>query len=157
MIARGAPDREIQAAAPALRMRLNPHPAGQLALNIPAMSDEPLPGMQHKYPETVLVFPKQGTDLPLRTAHTASAGPQFVGEPDLKMATDDMTRVAVAYLHGRTARSPACCGHRRRPDDYGRERAAAVHRAAARPAASSTSSRSGSGPSRRWRTGRSGS
>jgi len=96
MLARGAPEREIQAAAHAVRMRLNPHPAGQLALNVPAFSDEPLPGVQHKYPETVLVFPKQG-----QTCHAYCTycfrWAQFVGEPDLKMATDDMTRVA-AYL-----------------------------------------------------------
>jgi KamA family protein len=96
MLARGAPEREIQAAARAVRMRLNPHPAGQLALNIPAMSDEPLPGVQHKYPETVLVFPKQG-----QTCHAYCTycfrWAQFVGEPDLKMATDDMGRVT-AYL-----------------------------------------------------------
>jgi KamA family protein len=96
MLSRGAPDREIQAAARQLRMRLNPHPAGQLALNIPAISDEPLPGVQHKYPETVLVFPKQG-----QTCHAYCTycfrWAQFVGEPDLKMATDDMSRVT-AYL-----------------------------------------------------------
>ncbi len=96
MLARGAPDREIQAAARAVRLRLNPHPAGQLALNIPAMSEEPLPGVQHKYPETVLVFPKQG-----QTCHAYCTycfrWAQFVGEPDLKMATDDMARVT-AYL-----------------------------------------------------------
>ena len=96
MLARGAPDREIQAAARMLRMRLNPHPAGQLALNIPEMADEPLPGVQHKYPETVLVFPKQG-----QTCHAYCTycfrWAQFVGEPDLKMATADMARVA-AYL-----------------------------------------------------------
>jgi KamA family protein len=96
MLARGAPDREIQAAARGVRMRLNPHPAGQLALNIPEMADEPLPGVQHKYPETVLVFPKQG-----QTCHAYCTycfrWAQFVGEPDLKMATDDMARV-VAYL-----------------------------------------------------------
>jgi len=96
MIARGAPDREIHAAAHAVRLRLNPHPAGQLALNIPAMSEEPLPGVQHKYPETVLVFPKQG-----QTCHAYCTycfrWAQFVGEPDLKMATDDMARVT-SYL-----------------------------------------------------------
>jgi KamA family protein len=96
MLARGAPDREIQAAARAVRLRLNPHPAGQLALNIPAMSEEPLPGVQHKYPETVLVFPKQG-----QTCHAYCTycfrWAQFVGEPDLKMATDDMGRVT-SYL-----------------------------------------------------------
>jgi KamA family protein len=96
MLARGAPDREVQAAARAVRLRLNPHPAGQLALNIPAMSEEPLPGVQHKYPETVLVFPKQG-----QTCHAYCTycfrWAQFVGEPDLKMATDDMGRVT-SYL-----------------------------------------------------------
>ena len=96
MLERGAPDQEIQAAAHAVRMRLNPHPAGQLALNTPALADEPLPGVQHKYPETVLIFPKQG-----QTCHAYCTycfrWAQFVGEPDLKMATDDMVRVT-AYL-----------------------------------------------------------
>ncbi len=96
MLERGAPDQEIQAAAHAVRMRLNPHPAGQLALNTPALADEPLPGVQHKYPETVLVFPKQG-----QTCHAYCTycfrWAQFVGEPDLKIATDDMCRV-IEYL-----------------------------------------------------------
>jgi L-lysine 2,3-aminomutase len=96
LLARDAPQREIQAAAHAVRMRLNPHPAGQLALNIPAVADEPLPGVQHKYPETVLVFPRQG-----QTCHAYCTycfrWAQFTGEPDLKMATDDMTKVT-GYL-----------------------------------------------------------
>lgn len=96
MLDGGAPEREIQAAAHSVRMRLNPHPAGQLALNVPALSDEPLPGVQHKYHETVLVFPKQG-----QTCHAYCTycfrWAQFVGEPDLKMATDDMSRVT-SYL-----------------------------------------------------------
>jgi L-lysine 2,3-aminomutase len=99
MLARGASEREIQAAAHAVRMRLNPHPAGQLALNVPDFSDEPLPGVQHKYPETILVFPKQG-----QTCHAYCTycfrWAQFVGEPDLKMATDDTSRVS-AYLRSR--------------------------------------------------------
>jgi KamA family protein len=96
LLARDAPQREIQAAAHAVRMKLNPHPAGQLALNIPAVAEEPLPGVQHKYPETVLVFPKQG-----QTCHAYCTycfrWAQFVDEPDLKMATGDMTRVT-SYL-----------------------------------------------------------
>jgi len=96
MLASGAPERDIQAAARDIRMRLNPHPAGQLALNVPALADEPVPGVQHKYPETILVFPKQG-----QTCHAYCTycfrWAQFVGEPDLKMATDDMYRVT-AYL-----------------------------------------------------------
>ncbi len=82
--------------AHSVRMRLNPHPAGQLALNVPELADEPLPGMQHKYPETVLVFPKQG-----QTCHAYCTycfrWAQFVGEPDLKMATDDVDRMT-SYL-----------------------------------------------------------
>jgi KamA family protein len=96
LLARQAPQDEIRAAAHAVRMRLNPHPAGQLALNIPAIVDEPLPGVQHKYPETVLVFPKQG-----QTCHAYCTycfrWAQFVDEPDLKMATDEMGKVT-AYL-----------------------------------------------------------
>jgi KamA family protein len=96
MLTDGAPDDEIQAAAHAVRLKLNPHPAGQLALNVPTLADEPLPGLQHKYPETVLIFPKQG-----QTCHAYCTycfrWAQFVGEPDLKMAMDDMSRV-VAYL-----------------------------------------------------------
>ena len=96
LLARDAPSREVQAAAHAVRMRLNPHPAGQLALNIPAVGEEPVPGVQHKYPETVLIFPKQG-----QTCHAYCTycfrWAQFVDEPDLKMATDDVAGV-VGYL-----------------------------------------------------------
>jgi KamA family protein len=96
LLAREAPAGEVRAAAHAVRMRLNPHPAGQLALNIPAVNAEPVPGIQHKYPETVLIFPKQG-----QTCHAYCTycfrWAQFVDEPDLKMATDDMVGV-VDYL-----------------------------------------------------------
>jgi KamA family protein len=96
LLARGASDQELQSAAHAVRIRLNPHPAGQLALNVPDFGDEPLPGVQHKYPETALIFPRQG-----QTCHAYCTycfrWAQFVGEPDLKMATDDMSRV-VSYL-----------------------------------------------------------
>jgi L-lysine 2,3-aminomutase len=96
LLARGASEPEITAAAHEVRMRLNPHPAGQLALNIPHFDDEPLPGVQHKYPETVLVFPKQG-----QTCHAYCTycfrWAQFVDEPDLKMATADLGRV-IGYL-----------------------------------------------------------
>src|SRR5579875_818715 len=96
LLARGAPETEIHAAAHAVRMRLNPHPANQL-LNIPRLGDDTVAGVQHKYPETVLVFPKQG-----QTCHAYCSycfrWAQFVDEPDLKMATDDMARVT-SYLH----------------------------------------------------------
>jgi L-lysine 2,3-aminomutase len=96
LLRRGAPNAEVQAAAREVRMRLNPHPAGQLELNVPRVGQEPIPGMQHKYPETVLFFPKQG-----QTCHAYCTycfrWAQFVGEPDLKMASDDVAGL-VGYL-----------------------------------------------------------
>ena len=95
-LAAGVPDAEVRRLAHEVRMRLNPHPAGQLALNTPALDDEPLPGLQHKYPETVLFFPRQG-----QTCHAYCTycfrWAQFVGEPDLKMAADDVGAL-VAYV-----------------------------------------------------------
>lgn len=44
-----------------VRAALNPHPAGQLQLNIPRLANgEVVNGLQHKYRETVLFFPSQG-------------------------------------------------------------------------------------------------
>ncbi|MFF4779602.1 KamA family radical SAM protein [Microtetraspora fusca] len=85
----GAPAARIQEAAREVRMRLNPHPAGQLELNVPRVDGEAVQGLQHKYPETVLFFPKQG-----QTCHAYCTycfrWAQFIGEPDLKMASDDI-------------------------------------------------------------------
>jgi KamA family protein len=86
----------IKAAAHEVRMRLNPHPAGQLLLNAPSLNGRPLPGLQHKYPETVLFFPRQG-----QTCHAYCTycfrWAQFVDEPELKMATDDISTL-IEYL-----------------------------------------------------------
>ena len=96
MIGGGAPEASLRAAAHEIRMRLNPHPAGQLLLNAPSLHGRPVPGLQHKYPETVLFFPRQG-----QTCHAYCSycfrWAQFVDEPDLKMATDDVGTL-VAYL-----------------------------------------------------------
>jgi KamA family protein len=96
LLAAGAPEAELRRTVHQIRMRLNPHPAGQLALNVPDLGDEPLPGVQHKYHETVLVFPRQG-----QTCHTYCTycfrWAQFVDEPGLKMATSDIDRI-IGYL-----------------------------------------------------------
>lgn len=89
-------DEQIRAAARAIQMRLNPHPAGQLELNVPGEGGEKLGGIQHKYRETVLFFPSQG-----QTCH-AYCGycfrwPQFAGIEDLRFASDDAARL-VRYL-----------------------------------------------------------
>ncbi|MEV4293097.1 lysine 2,3-aminomutase [Nonomuraea bangladeshensis] len=91
-----APNAELQAEANRVRAQLNPHPAGQKELNVPRIGDEPVPGMQHKYPETVLIFPKQG-----QTCHAYCTycfrWAQFVGDADLKFASDDVDRM-VGYI-----------------------------------------------------------
>ncbi|MFC1412262.1 KamA family radical SAM protein [Streptacidiphilus sp. N1-12] len=85
LLRREVPSHEIQRAAHEVRMKLNPHPAGQMELNVP---DE-MEGIQHKYRETVLFFPKQG-----QTCHSYCTycfrWAQFVGEPNLKFASDDV-------------------------------------------------------------------
>src|SRR5262245_4186097 len=83
-----APPAAVAAEAHDIRQRLNPHPGGQLQLNIPHAGEERLRGLQHKYQETVLVFPSPG-----QTCHAYCTycfrWAQFVGEPDLKMACGD--------------------------------------------------------------------
>ncbi|WP_328879741.1 KamA family radical SAM protein [Streptomyces sp. NBC_00299] len=92
LLRRKAPLAEQNRAANRVRARLNPHPAGQLQLNVPSHDDEQLAGVQHKYDETVLFFPKQG-----QTCHAYCTycfrWAQFIGEPDLKMAGEDVDRL----------------------------------------------------------------
>ena len=60
LIVSGAERPEIRQAAREIQLELNPHPAGQTTLNVPQVGNEPLPGAQHKYRETLLFFPSQG-------------------------------------------------------------------------------------------------
>jgi KamA family protein len=84
LLAGGAPPTALAAAARAIRHTLNPHPAGQRTHNTPLLAGRPLPGIQHKYPETVLFFPSRG-----QTCHAYCTycfrWAQFVGEPELKI------------------------------------------------------------------------
>ena len=80
-----------------IRAALNPHPSGQRELNVPSVSEGPLPGLQHKYAQTVLYFPAHG-----QTCHAYCTycfrWAQFVGDADLKFAAPSPTAL-VAYLH----------------------------------------------------------
>ena len=86
LVAKGATETEIKLAADEIRGRLNPHPAGQMQLNVPLLDGEVVGGMQHKYQETVLFFPGQG-----QTCHAYCSycfrWAQFVGDADLKFAS----------------------------------------------------------------------
>jgi hypothetical protein len=46
-----------------IRSTLNAHPAGQKEENVPILNGCPVPGMQHKYKETVLFFPLEVRSL----------------------------------------------------------------------------------------------
>lgn len=86
---RGADAQEINQVVQIVRDELNPHPAGQLELNVPRDArGERLDGLQHKYRETVLFFPSQG-----QTCHTYCSfcfrWAQFIGDKALKMATTE--------------------------------------------------------------------
>lgn len=87
---------DIAAVAQAIRAELNPHPAGQMDRNVPVLDGQMLPGMQHKYPETVLFFPTQG-----QTCHAYCTfcfrWAQFVGNTDLRFAGREAARL-VEYL-----------------------------------------------------------
>ncbi len=96
LIRADAPKSELTAVANAIRRRLNPHPAGQLTHNVPHLDGRPLPGLQHKYRETVLLFPSQG-----QTCHAYCTfcfrWAQFVGMDDLKFQAQE-TEDLQAYL-----------------------------------------------------------
>ena len=81
----GMDSRQLKVVADEIRMTLNPHPAGQMEHNMPSLASEPLPGMQHKYRETVLFFASQG-----QTCHAYCTfcfrWPQFVGLEGKKFA-----------------------------------------------------------------------
>ena len=82
---------DIAAAVEKVRKELNPHPAGQLSANVPDLAEEPVQGVQHKYRETALVFPSAG-QLCHSYCTFCFRWPQFVGDQDLKFATDkDLT------------------------------------------------------------------
>ncbi len=90
---------EIRGLANELRAELNPHPAGQQTLNVPQLDGQSLPGMQHKYDETVLFFPSQG-----QVCHAYCTfcfrWAQFVGDKALRFAAaeaDEMKRYLMAH------------------------------------------------------------
>lgn len=92
---------DIKELADELRAQLNPHPAGQMELNIPIDTDgERINGLQHKYRETVLFFPTQG-----QTCHSYCTfcfrWAQFVGDKDLRIATTEAARLQ-HYLQNHT-------------------------------------------------------
>ena len=92
-----APEGEIDQAVQNIRLGMNPHPAGQMDLNVPVVDGHPQAGVQHKYRETMLFFPSQG-----QTCHAYCTycfrWAQFVGMDELKFANNESASL-VRYLH----------------------------------------------------------
>ncbi len=86
----------MEKAVNGIRRSLNPHPAGQIDYNIPELEGHRTTGIQHKYRETMLVFPASG-----QTCHAHCTfcfrWPQFIGVDHYKMALKQ-PEAAVAYL-----------------------------------------------------------
>lgn len=87
---------DLRLIANSIRLELNPHPAGQMEYNIPKINGIALTGLQHKYKQTVLFFPKHS-----QTCHSYCTfcfrWPQFVGINELKFEMME-TELLVKYL-----------------------------------------------------------
>ena len=98
LVVEGADPEVIRHKAREIQMRMNPHPDGQMELNVPMQNGRELSGCQHKYRETVLFFPPGG-----QTCHAYCTycfrWPQFVGIERLKFALHEIDRL-VRYLRG---------------------------------------------------------
>lgn len=92
----GKDEQKVEHMVREIWMRMNPHPAGQMTHNVPYLDGRPLSGLQHKYRETVLFFPKAG-----QTCHAYCTfcfrWPQFVGMDELKFDAKDASDL-VEYL-----------------------------------------------------------
>ncbi|MFH0947268.1 MAG: lysine 2,3-aminomutase [Planctomycetota bacterium] len=97
LIKAGASQERLSAEAGRIRLSLNPHPSGQMELNRVSLDDGTiLPGLQHKYADTCLVFPGPG-----QTCHAYCTycfrWAQFIGMDELKFAQREMDGV-LTYL-----------------------------------------------------------
>ena len=90
---------QLQATVNEIRYNLNPHPAGQMEMNVPELDGEKIDGVQHKYDETALFFPAAG-----QTCHAYCTfcfrWAQFVGVDELRFAALNIDRF-VRYLKAR--------------------------------------------------------
>ncbi|HEY6926763.1 MAG TPA: hypothetical protein VI653_24980 [Steroidobacteraceae bacterium] len=96
LIRAGASDEQVRSAVHRIRRELNPHPGEQVQRNVPSLNGVRVEGLQHKYRETVLFFPKSG-----QTCHAYCAfcfrWPQFVENGTMRMALAD-SQVLAQYL-----------------------------------------------------------
>jgi KamA family protein len=96
LVRQGADRQRIRHAVNRIRLELNPNPGGQMEHNVPELDGKPIPGMQHKYEQTVLFFPSRG-----QTCHAYCTfcfrWPQFAGMHELRF-TSNRVEALIAYL-----------------------------------------------------------
>jgi len=96
LINSGADKKQVDELVDNIRHQLNPHPAGQLDHNVPIIDGERVQGIQHKYRETMLLFPTQG-----QTCHAYCTfcfrWPQFTNMEGMKFGMKETERI-IEYL-----------------------------------------------------------
>ena len=96
MLRTNTPQEIIKKRANEIHFQLNPHTSGQLEQNIPQINGKKLYGFQHKYKQTMLIFPSHG-----QTCHAYCTfcfrWPQFIGVDELKYATQEV-ELMVEYI-----------------------------------------------------------
>jgi len=89
-------EQELASAIEQIRMELNPNPSGQ-EYNVPEFKGVRLHGLQHKYRETVLLFPRPG-----QTCHAYCTfcfrWPQFSQLPDKKFSIKEDYDLYLQYI-----------------------------------------------------------
>lgn len=96
----GGDPKQLSRLAEEIRMRMNPHPAGQMTRNVPELDGRKLQGMQHKYRETVLFFPSQGQTCNAYCTF-CFRWPQFVHLQGLRFQSREVDNL-VEYLRRHT-------------------------------------------------------
>ncbi|MCL2739175.1 MAG: lysine 2,3-aminomutase [Bacteroidales bacterium] len=89
-------EQKLKATIENIRRELNPNPSGQ-EHNVPEFKGVRLHGLQHKYRETVLLFPKPG-----QTCHAYCTfcfrWPQFSGLPNMKFSIKEDYELYIEYI-----------------------------------------------------------
>jgi len=91
-----ASEAELNSLILKIREEMNPHPAFQVEMNVPREKGSEMRGLQHKYPETVLFFPKQGQICSAYCTYCFRWA-QFSGMEDLHFSASDPYEL-VRYL-----------------------------------------------------------
>jgi L-lysine 2,3-aminomutase len=89
-------EQKLRASIEKIRMELNPNPSGQ-EYNVPVFNGVRLHGLQHKYRETVLLFPRPGQRC-FANCTFCFRWPQFSNLPDMRFSIKEDYELYVKYI-----------------------------------------------------------